>query len=209
MSKKNKQKQKHHQPQTQQTQQTIDDYVYQRLNEKQIEDTNIEKLLDITIEEVREQANIEQSIDNRVGLLMALWGVLITILLDGDRIKGLCDKIACMDTEPLFTNATTGVFCIITIICLIMFGFLSIAHLYEVINIKGHKKFDLKNKTDNYKYAVDDKNDSITRMLESYTDLWIENENTIAEKAKIYRKAVISIAVFTFGIAAACILNQF
>lgn len=186
-------------------------YVYNRLHEKDLENTNIERLLEITMEDVKEQSNVKQSIENRAGLLMALWGVLFTILLEEDKkvIKVLTDNISYIGKEPVILNSVWGVVSIIVIIGLIIFGVLSLAFLYRSINTKIYMNFNFEDKERNYKTAVDDKYLSIVSMLDEYTNVWRFNDYILTQKSKTFKNSVIFIAIFTIFIIFACIINQF
>ena len=58
-------------------------YVYLNLCEKGLENTGIEKLLDMTLADIQQQYSIKQDMEYKAGFMTALWGVLIAAVLQG------------------------------------------------------------------------------------------------------------------------------
>lgn len=170
----------------------IEKYVYYKLHDKGLEKTNIERLLDITIGESKTQYDIKQSIETRVGLLLALRGVLISALMQLNI--PLCN-IHIM-TEPK-VHMIFRVIAGIVLAGQVLFGLLSLALTYITLKSYGYSTLSLRDKEKNFKGAVDDKYISMVQLLDSYTNCWIKNSKAIAEKSKYYKKLIASIALFT------------
>lgn len=58
-------------------------YVYLNLCEKGLENTGIEKLLDMTLADIQQQYSIKQDMEYKAGFMTSLWGVLIAAVLQG------------------------------------------------------------------------------------------------------------------------------
>lgn len=170
----------------------IEKYVYLQLHKKGLENTNIERLLDITIAESKTQYEIKQSIETRVGLLLALWGVLISALMQLDipvrNIHIMTDPMVHMAYKVIAGIILAGQ---------VLFGLLSMAFTYKTLKLYGYSTISLRDKEQNFKGAVDDKYISLVQLLDSYTNRWIKNSGALAKKSKHYKKLIVSISLFT------------
>lgn len=169
----------------------IEKYVYYQLHDKGLEKTNIERLLDITIAECKTQYEIKQSIETRVGLLLALWGVLISALMQLNiplcNIHIITDLTFHMGYRAIAAIILAGQ---------VLFGLSSLVLTYITLKSYGYSTMSLRNKEKNFKGAVDDKYISMVQLLDSYTNCWIKNSKEIAEKSRYYKILINSISLF-------------
>lgn len=160
----------------------IEKYVYYKLHDKGLENTNIERLLDITINESKSQYEIKQSIETRVGLLLALWGVLISALMQHDILLNNLYIVF----DPIF-HIGRRIIADIILAGQALFGLSSLVFTFTTLKSYGYHKISLLDKETNFKGAVDDKYISMVQLLDSYTNCWIENSGAIAKKSKYYK----------------------
>ena len=137
----------------------IERYAFRKLHEKGLENTNIERLLDITISESKTLYDIKQSIETRVGLVLALWGVLVSALVQSN--------IPLSNIHIMFDSKTHMAYRIIVVIILIglvLFGLSTLGLSYITLKSNGHYRMSLWNKEMNFKRAADDKFISMVQL---------------------------------------------
>ncbi|NBH26840.1 hypothetical protein D3Z60_13730 [Lachnospiraceae bacterium] len=137
----------------------IERYAFRKLHEKGLENTNIERLLDITISESKTLYDIKQSIETRVGLVLALWGVLVSALVQSN--------IPLSNIHIMFDSKTHMAYRIIVVIILIglvLFGLSTLGLSYITLKSNGHYRMSLWNKEMNFKRAADDKYISMVQL---------------------------------------------
>lgn len=169
----------------------IERYAYFQLHKKGLENTNIERLLDITIGESKKQYEIKQSIETRVGLLLALWGVLISALIQ----KNIPASNVYIISAPM-VHMAYKVFVVIVLVGQVLFGLFSLFFTYKTLKSYGYHTLSLKDKEQNFKGAVDDKYISLIQLLDSYTYCYINNSGAIAKKNEYYKNLIVSISLF-------------
>lgn len=170
----------------------IEKYVYYGLHDKGLENTNIERLLDITISESKTQYDIKQSIETRVGLLLALWGVLISALMQLNIPKSNIDIMFNLETHIGY-RIIAG----IILTGQALFGLLTLVFTWTTLKSYRYSTISLMDKEMNFKGAVDDKYISMVQLLDTYTNCWIKNWDAIAKKSKYYKILLLSIFLFT------------
>lgn len=166
-------------------------YLFNKIHEKGLENTNAEKLLDIILSDIQHQYSMKQDMENKVGFIMALWGVLIAIVLDSQLPTKVFSYIIC-DKLPLYFR----LFCVFTFVGLCISGILSFFFITATLLTDKYSKALYDDKENNFKCSVDDKYMSIVVMLDTNTNVWIKNENTNTQKAKRLRKLIITIGIF-------------
>lgn len=170
----------------------IERYVYYKLHDKGLENTNIERLLDITISESKAQYDIKQSIETRVGLLLALWGALVSALMQlsipSSIIHIIFDSTIYMGYRIIAGIILAGQ---------AVFGLSALVLSCITLKLYGYSAMSLREKEINFKGAVDDKYISMVQLLDTYTNCWIKNSSAIAKKSKYYKKLLVSILLFT------------
>lgn len=170
----------------------IEKYVYYGLHDKGLENTNVERLLDITISESRMQYDIKQSIETRVGLLLALWGVLISALM---QLNIPLNNVHIM--SDLLAHMGYRIIAGITLVGQALFGVSSLVFTFITLKSYGYSTMSLRDKEKNFKGAVDDKYISMVQLLDTYTNCWLKNSGAIAKKSKYYKMLLVSISLFT------------
>ena len=137
----------------------IERYAFRKLHEKGLENTNIERLLDITISESKTLYDIKQSIETRVGLVLALWGVLVSAL--GQSNIPLSNIHIMFDSK---THMAYRIIVVIILIGLVLFGLSTFGLSYITLKSNGHYRMSLWNKEMNFKRAADDKYISMVQL---------------------------------------------
>lgn len=167
-------------------------YVYNGLCEKDIQDTNIEKLLDITLQELHNQETIKQVIGNKIGFVIAFLGILIGIIIEADILNELIEKVENIRTMPLV--GSIAILILAAMLYIIISVFISI---YNALKPKNWEELDLDDKDDEtFKAAVDDKRISLIVLLESSVYALTQNRNTNREKALVLRKMTNQLILF-------------
>lgn len=176
-------------------------YVYLNLCEKGLENTGIEKLLDMTLADIQQQYSIKQDMEYKAGFMTALWGVLIAAVLQG--------KIYIKPIDNLFhTSLNWGIkgFGIMVFLGLLVSGVTSMFFISKTLLEGNYRRYVFDEKDINFRCAVDDKNMLLTRLLDSNTTIWIKNEDANQKKYKNLRLLIIWIGMFIiFIIICLCI----
>lgn len=167
-------------------------YVYRKMHEKNIQNTNIENLLRITIEECREQYGMKQSFETRVGLITALWGVLVSVLIQTD-IPMQNISVVINSENIVIWRMIAGM----SLLGQLVFGISSAWFIYKSIGTYGYSTVSLRDKERNFKAAVDDRYISIVQLLDSYSNRFRDNSVALKRKGKYYKKLMNSIVWFS------------
>lgn len=163
------------------------------MHKKGLESTNVEKLLDVVIQESKIHMEIKQNMETRVGLILAFWGVILSMAFQEDLPKIMIQRM--LSSECV---------CYALILGIILTGQMITGILFFAFAIKslGTSKYaivSLKDSEINLKAAVDDKYVSILRLFDSYMKVWAENLQGVREKGKYYKrlmKALVGFVVF-------------
>ncbi len=169
----------------------IEKYVYYGLHDKGLDNTNIERLLDITISESKTQYEIKQSIETRAGLLLALWGVMISTLM---QLNIPMNNIHIM--SDLMIHLGNRIIAGIILAGQALFGLLTLVFICSTLKSHKYSTMSLQDKELNFKGAVDDKYISMVQLLDTYTNCWINNSDAIDMKSKYYSRLLVSISLF-------------
>lgn len=169
----------------------IEKYVYYGLHDKGLDNTNIERLLDITISESKTQYEIKQSIETRAGLLLALWGVMISTLM---QLNIPMNNIHIM--SDLMIHLVNRIIAGIILAGQALFGLLTLVFICSTLKSHKYSTMSLQDKELNFKGAVDDKYISMVQLLDTYTNCWINNSDAIDMKSKYYSRLLVSISLF-------------
>lgn len=166
-------------------------YVFSALNAKGIENTAVERLLDLTISDINHQYTMKNAMESKTGFLVALWGVLLGIALNNKLHITLISEIGNESATLVWRGFNT----------LVLLGLMgtAIGALVQLAQTLlageySHYKFD--DKEVNFKCAVDDKNMMFTKLLDINTNVWKNNEKTNDEKFKRLRNSVVWIFFF-------------
>ena len=168
-------------------------YVYDKLTEKRLDNTAVEKLLDMTLEDIECQHTIKAGIENKSGFILALWGILLATMFDSDN--SLLSKIKenMVDFECL--SYISWITVVLVIILLYTCG-KSLYYIYQSIKPHTYKKFMFDEKEYNFKGAVDDINITYTTLLDNVTNSWIQNRAIVNDISEKYHKSIKWIIAF-------------
>lgn len=176
--------------------------VYKKLHKKGLENTNLVELLNITKDECKAQYDVKQSIETRVGLLVALWGVLITALIQSNipmkNIEVIMNEKYCMNYRLLVLIILAGQ---------VVFGVLSLVFIHKTIKPYNYQMLSLSDKDIFLNGALDDKYVSLVRFTDSYLNSWKNNSKAIMQKGINYSKLIRFISLFTLFVVAGYIVT--
>ncbi|MBQ8044612.1 MAG: hypothetical protein IJ272_10810 [Clostridia bacterium] len=160
-------------------------YVYKKLKERQIKNTNIEKVLDLLMDDIKIQYELKSHTENRIGFLLALWGIILGTILQNDLIKKILVKI--MNT---YSNTwSLGIYiCLLGL--MLVFGTFSLIMFIRALLQGRYARYMYNDKDIIYGSTVDDKEISMTILLESHINIWSSNENNNNQQVERLRKAV-------------------
>lgn len=170
-------------------------YVYLKMCEKGLENTGVEKLLDITITDIQQQYSIKQDMEYKTGFMVALWGVLIATVLQG--------KIYIKPINNLFEDTLSlgyKAFGMLIFWGLLISGIVSMFYIYQTLLTGTYRRYVFDKKDINFRCAVDDKNMLLTRLLDSNTTIWIKNEDANEKKYKNLKRLIIWTGIFIISI---------
>ena len=168
-------------------------FVYDKLYEKGLDNTAIEKLLDMTLDDIERLHTMKSGIENKSGFILALWGILTATLFDSDNklLETIKETIiTCQYTSFnfWFTSIFAGV--------LIVTGIISLKFIYKALKPRSYTKFVFEQKEDNFRGAAMDKNVAYMTFLDNVTNSWNENRETINDMADNYHKSLIWVIAF-------------
>ena len=135
----------------------------------------VDKLIELTRDEINKQFERKNHIENRSGFIFALWGVLLGIAFDQNYISNInrLRESGCQLGALILGFFAVGI--LITIV-------LSLLNLALVIKSDKLSRFRVDDVQENYITAVKDGELMRTVMLEYYTLIWSDNEKIINEK---------------------------
>jgi hypothetical protein len=166
-------------------------YVYELLNRKGVENTAIEKLLELTIKDIELQYSMKQAMEYKIGFMIALWGVLVAAIMQ--------DKVPVEIVKNIISNSTNIGLKIgngIILGGLIISGIVSLVYIALALLYNPYCKFKFDKRDDNFRCAVEDKNMLLVKLLDSNTTVWEKNENANEKKFDYLKMLVIWIIVF-------------
>lgn len=166
-------------------------YVYELLNRKGIENTAVEKLLELTIKDIELQYSMKQAMEYKIGFMIALWGVLVAAIMQ--------DKVPMEIIKNIMSNSTKIGLKIgngIILGGLIMSGIVSLVYIALALLYNPYRKFRFDKRDDNFRCAVEDKNMLLVKLLDSNTTVWEKNEDANEKKYNYLKMLVIWTIVF-------------
>lgn len=166
-------------------------YLYYMLNRIGVENTGVEQLLNLTIEDIQHQYSIKNAIESKAGFVIALWGVLVGIVLQKELYVALILRVMDLNLNFLYR-----IFNLLIFVGLLTSGAVTLFLIAQTL-IKGeYSRYNFDNKELNFKCAVEDKNMLLTKLLDSNTTVWIKNEATNQKKYVKLKLSIICTAVF-------------
>ncbi len=160
-------------------------YVYKKLKELQIENTNIEKLLDFVNDDIKIQYELKTHTESRVGFLLALWGIILGNILQSNLINKIFTKIM-----NISSNVCLSVVYICLLSLMIALGTCSLIMLLQALLQGKYASYIYSDKDRIYRSAVEDKEISMTILLDAHINIWKANEKINDKKLKRLTRAV-------------------
>lgn len=178
------------------TQEKIDNierekYVYELLNKKGVENTAVEKLLDLTIKDIELQYSMKQAMEYKIGFMIALWGVLVASIMQ-DRVPMEIFKNIISGSTSIWLKIGNG----IVLGGLIISGVISLIYIALALLYNRYRKFRFNKRDENFRCAVEDKNMLLVKLLDSNTTVWEKNEESNEKKFDYLKMLVIWMIVF-------------
>jgi len=168
-------------------------FVYNKLYEKGLDNTAIEKLLDMTLEDIERLHTMKSGIENKCGFILALWGILVATLFDSDN--NLLSTIKGTILEWKYTSAYFWITLILAVV-LIITGIIDLKFIYKALKKRTYTKFVFEDKDENFRGAATDKNIMYVVFIDNVTNSWSETRNVVNNMADNYHKALIGVIVF-------------
>lgn len=166
-------------------------YVYKKANEKGLENTNIEKLLDMVLDDIQHQYAVKHDIESRVGFALALWGVLVVAILEKDLFIQCIKQINDSSNSMWFKF-----FCCISFLGLILSVIVTLILIIATLRTnKYNRPLYGEDKDKYFRCAVDDKLMSLVHLLDTNINVWKHNERTNQKKSKIFDFSILAIGV--------------
>lgn len=166
------------------------------------EERHIEKILDIAIHEIDKQTSIKQSIETKAGILLAFFGVVVSVLFQSD---GLLDSIRAISGGNMITVYKVILWMIE--LCWAITGLSILAFAFVTLRCQDYSVFLL---DDNMiRAAAEDKNVSLASLIE--TAWHVANRNSVinSKKGKRCNLLLASIVIFVIITMAFLILFLF
>lgn len=178
------------------TQEKIDNierekYLYELLNKKGIENTAIEKLLDLTIKDIELQYAMKQAMEYKIGFMIALWGVLVAAIMQYSVPVEIFKNIISSSMD-MWLKTVNG----IILGGLIISGIVSLVYIALALLYNPYCKFRFDKRDENFRCSVEDKNMLLVKLLDSNTTVWEKNEAANDKKFNYMKMLVIWIIVF-------------
>lgn len=177
-------------------------YLYELLNRKGAENTAVEKLLELTIEDIELQYSMKQAMEYKIGFMIALWGVLVAAIMQ-DKVPIEIVNNIIGNSLNIWLKIGNGVI----LSGLIISGILSLTYIALALLYNPYSKFRFDKRDENFRCAVEDKNMLLVKLLDSNTTVWEKNENANEKKYNYLKMLVIWILVFiVFIILSFCLI---
>ena len=168
-------------------------FVYNKLYEKGLDNTAIEKLLDMTLEDIERLHAMKSGIENKCGFILALWGILTATLFDSDN--NLLSTVKRTILEWKYTSTYFWITFILAM-ALIITGIIDLIFIYKALKKRTYTKFVFEDIDENFRGAVTDKNIMYVVFIDNVTNSWSETRNAVSDMADNYHKALIGVIVF-------------
>lgn len=168
-------------------------FVYDKLCEKGLDNTAIDKLLDMTLEDIERLYTMKSGIENKAGFILALWGILIATLFDSNYqlLQTIKETILALKYATM-NFWITGICTIVIMVA----GIMSLKYIYQTLKPRLYTKYVFEQKDTNFRGAATDKNATYVAFLDNVTNSWRENRESINNMANNYHQALIWIIIF-------------
>lgn len=165
-------------------------YVCDKMKEKGIEGTDVQRLMDLLREDSHTQYDFKTSLENRAGFITALWSALSVVIMDKDVIK------------ILYTNYKNenSIISIILLSGIMISMLVSLFFIIRVLQNQSYCTLQFSDKDEILHRVVDDKEASTAQLLDSLLNVWKYNEKTVGMKAKNMNYLIVSMSIFIMSI---------
>lgn len=171
------------------------------IGNKESNDTGLEKLLDLTIEDVELQFTIKQSIEYKIGFVLALWGVLLAAIFQAEIPQILIREVFFGLEQLSACNILYRIICFAALLFLSITGARSLLLINESLVGMKYKNIEFyESKQANFKCAVDNRDIFVLQLLQKYTNIWKHNEDMNNKKAKMFDKIIKGTGIFIISI---------
>lgn len=155
-------------------------YIYRQLKKSSVGETDYEMLLHYMYEEMKQQYIRKSQIESRAGFLMALWGILFSIVCGMKR-----DVI-----QNLYVNYT------VMFVLLVASGIISIVLLALCIWSGKVIFYKFSSRKNNLITALEHPEIWRTRLMEGSSNSYISNENKLTTKGNLFNAAIVCLGAF-------------
>ncbi|XME00911.1 hypothetical protein QYZ88_009245 [Lachnospiraceae bacterium C1.1] len=161
--------------------------LYEKLLTKNLEETAVKELYDLTMIELDNQYSRKNQIEIRFGFLITLWGIILKIFHESGASKELMGIFAVQNVNY------KSVFAIIAVAA----AFISLIFVALGILTRKYNRVGLiDDKESNFNCAIDDKKLFYVGMLVGVTAVFEGNEKIINNKAKKFNYALNATCIF-------------
>ncbi len=164
-------------------------YVYKKLLEKSCKNVAVQQLIDLTVEEIRIQYIRKEHFENKTGFLLALWGILLTAIIQNRKLIIAQNQLLGMEFSIVSLKMILSVL-------IIAIGIIAMFFLCKTLFSTDYMHFDFSDREYNFKCAVEDKALFLIVQLQTMTDVWQLNEDAISDKAKNFDRALFFTIIF-------------
>lgn len=164
-------------------------YLFDGLCDKGIDHTNIEKVLDIAIEELHQQEIIKQNIEYKVSFLMAFLGILLGVLVQGNIFNQLflwIKESSLWSIRQIMACSLLGMLLLCAISVLIS--------IFRALQPKQYQRIIIDNEV--FQATVDSKEMALVALLEAATYALDRNSDYNNKKSKILSHLIVESIVF-------------
>lgn len=176
--------------------------IFNKMYDRGLSNTAIEKLLDMTIDDIQHQYAMKQDMENKAGFMIAFLGVLLGVILQKELymipLKNIIEN-----NNSIIYNVMNG----LVFLSLTVSGISSIVFMVATLLIGDYRKYRFEDKKLNFDSAVDDQIMFFTRMLDSNTNVWIKNEAANERKYKNLKILVSSIVLLLVSAIICCCIG--
>lgn len=161
-------------------------YVFSIIRRTKLENTAIERLLEITMKELDHQYIRKEHIENKTGFLTALWGVLTCVTLEKGIIFNAFNSLSGIGYVQIGIR-------IIFFVAMIV----SCVYIFATFMTGKYKRFEFEEIECNYLSAVEDKDISNVAFLEAYTNICLDNIRGEHKKLQRLKRALIWTMIYS------------
>ena len=130
--------------------------------------------------------------------MVALWGILFGIIIKNAN--------SLVSYSKYVENNGFDVKEIVLSLFVLVSGGISMWFIYKTLQGEKYRFFNFKDKENNYKCAVEDKELFWVMLLESMTNVWEKNETILEKKSDNFDGALRATIVFAIAVFIVCLI---